>query len=61
MPEDQAEKIKAAVAATAPDYVPVHITREEIIAAGGPPAGPAGPDPAVVARVLKAKLIALEL
>ncbi|KAK4213154.1 hypothetical protein QBC37DRAFT_180784 [Rhypophila decipiens] len=51
VPEEQVKSITEAVLAKAPSAKPIHITREQIVNAGG-----SGPNPDIIARVLKAKL-----
>ncbi|KAK0625494.1 hypothetical protein B0T17DRAFT_508480 [Bombardia bombarda] len=51
LPDDLVDRVKAAVLSKAPDVKPIQISREEIFAAGA-----TGPDPEVIARLLRAKL-----
>lgn len=51
VPEDQVKAITEAVLAKAPGAKPIHITRQQVLNAGGQ-----GPNPDIIAKVLKAKL-----
>lgn len=51
VPEEHVKLITEAVLAKAPDAKPIHITRQQVLNAGGQ-----GPNPEVIAKVLKAKL-----
>ena len=56
VPAEEVAQLKAAVAAAAPDVATVVVNRSDILAAGG-----SGPDPELIAQLLKEKLSALGL
>ncbi|KAM7192153.1 hypothetical protein V8F20_008988 [Naviculisporaceae sp. PSN 640] len=51
VPEEHVKAVTEAVLAKAPSAKPIHITREQVVSAGGQ-----GPNADVIAKVLKAKL-----
>ncbi|KAK3384933.1 hypothetical protein B0H63DRAFT_173807 [Podospora didyma] len=54
IPDDQVRLIREAVLAKAPEVKPIHLTRQDILNAGGN-----GPDPEIIGRLLRQKLAEL--